>query len=221
MKYCKYCQVNIRGDSHKCPLCGNILQLDEEDTKKRIYPVIPPTYEAHLAMRIMLFISISATVVSFAIYRIFPSDINWPLFVVLGIISMWASLAMIIRKRHNIAKNIMWQVTIVSALSIVWDWRTGWRGWSFDYAIPAACIAAMFVMYVIAKVMKLSIGDYIIYLFLDGLFGIIPILFMMFGWINTYYPSVICVAVSIIFISAIFIFQGENIKAELNRKLHI
>lgn len=220
MQYCNNCQVKIRGNREECPLCGNVL-LTNDDVNQKIYPVIPPAYEAHLAVKIMVFISISAVIASFAAYIIFPSDINWPLFVVLGMGSMWASLIMVIRKRNNIAKNIMWQVTIVSVLSIIWDWRTGWRGWSFNYVIPAACTVAMFVMYVVAKIMKLRVNDYIVYLLLDGLFGIMPVLFILFGWANVFYPSVICAAISIIFISAIFIFQGDNIKIELNKRMHI
>jgi hypothetical protein len=202
-------------------LCGNALPTDSSEEHEEIFPRIPPAYERHLAIRIMLFISIVTVVVSFAIYKIFSININWPVFIVFGLLSMWLSLIMVIRKRHNIPKNIMWQVTIVSGLSILWDWRTGWRGWSLDYVTPIACITAMFVMYVTAKIMKLSVRDYITYSLLEGLFGIIPLLFILFGWINVVYPSILCVGISIIFLSAIFIFQGENIKTELSKRMHI
>lgn len=222
MQYCNYCRVYIRGNTRKCQLCGNILTADSRgDKQQEIYPRIPPAYERHLAIRIMLFISIAAIVVNFAVYIMFPISIKWPVFVVFGLLSMWISLIMVIRKRHNIPKNIMWQVTIVLVLSIFWDWKTGWRGWSLDYVTPIVCIAAMLVMYVTAKIMKLSIRDYIIYSLIDGLFGIIPILFILLNWVNVYYPSIICVGTSIIFLSAIFIFQGENIKIELDKRMHI
>jgi len=160
-------------------------------------------------------------VISFVLNKIFPSNINWPMFVIFGLISMWLSLIVIVKKRHNITKTIMWQVIVVSALSIIWDWRIGWRGWSLDYAIPVLCVAATLVMYITAKVMKLSVRDYIAYFLLDGLFGIIPIIFIYFKLVNVFYPSMITVAVSIIFLSAILIFQGENIKIELDKRMHI
>ncbi len=222
MQYCNCCQVKIRGNKVKCPLCENILlPSDRGKEQEEICPEIPPAYERHLAIRIMIFISIITVVISFAVYKIFSININWPIFLVFGLLSLWLSLIMVIRKRHNIPKNISWQVTIVSSLSILWDWRTGWRGWSIDYLIPIACISAMLVMYVTAKIMKLSVRDYIIYSLLDSLFGIIPILFILFGWVNVYYPSIICVGISIIFLSAIFIFQGESIKMELDKRMHI
>jgi hypothetical protein len=222
MQYCSRCKVHIRGNKSICPLCGNVLpKASDGGVHEEVFPEIPPSYEAHLAIRIMVFISISVIVISFALHLMFHINIDWPIFVILGLGSMWLSLTLVIRKRHNITKNIMWQVTIVSLLSIIWDWKIGWMGWSITYVIPVSYVVAMFVMYVTAKIMKLGIHDYILYFFLDGLFGIIPILFMLLGWAKVFYPSIICVAVSIIFLSAIFIFQGDNIKMELARKMHI
>lgn len=222
MQYCNHCQVHLRGEKEKCPLCGNTpLTNNKASEKEEICPEIPPAYEGHLAIRIMVFISVATVVASFAIYMIFPANINWPIFVVFGLLSMWLSLIVVVQKRHNIPKSIMWQVTIVSLLSIFWDWQTGWRGWALDYVVPIVYVAAIFVMYVTAKIMNLSVRDYIIYALLDGLFGVIPIVFILFHWTNVPYPSIICVAISITFLSAIFIFQGENIKTELNKRMHI
>lgn len=220
MQYCKHCQVHIKGDQEKCPLCQNTL-LEPGNIEDEITPIIPPSFEGHLAMKIMVFISIVSIASSFAVYQILPSKTNWPLFVVFGVLSMWLSLIVVIHKRHNIPKTIIWQVTIVSMLSIFWDYEIGWRGWSLDYVIPITCVLAMLIMYITAKIMRLGVRDYVIYFLLDGIFGIVPIIFLLLGWINVVYPSIICITVSVIFISAIVIFQGENIKVELNRRMHI
>ncbi len=204
-------------------MCANILpgKSESDGFQKDIYPRIPPSYQRHLTIQIMAFISIAAVVISFSVYKMFPSELNWPMFELFGLISMWISLIVVLRKRRNIAKTIMWQVVIVSGLSILWDWRTGYRGWSLDYVIPTICVSAMLVMYVTAKVMNLSVRDYIAYMLLDGLLGIIPVIFILLELVDVLYPSVICVALSIIFLSAIIIFQGENIKIELTKRLHI
>ncbi len=220
MKYCSHCKVYIRGNKPQCPLCENSLPdaLEEEET---LFPTVPLIFESHLALRITAFISIAALVISFAIKEIFPSSINSPLFVLLALLTMWLCLIIVIRKRYNIAKTIMWQVSLISIFSVIWDWRIGWQGWSLNYVIPISCVAAMFVMYITAKIMHLSVRDYIVYLLLDGLFGFIPILFLLFDWITVYYPSILCVTISIIFLAAILIFEGENIKYELNKRMHI
>lgn len=90
-----------------------------------------------------------------------------------------------------------------------------------DYLIPILYLAAEVVMYVTAKIKKISIKDYISYALIDGIFGIVPILFIVFKWVKTPYPSIICAAISLVFLMAIFIFQGDYIKSELNKRMHI
>lgn len=222
MQYCNHCKVYIRENKQKCTLCDNLLpNYDKVHIDNEYFPNIRPFYKKHLAIRIMLFISIIAVVISFAINMIFPSEINWPVLFLFGIISAWLGLIFIVQKRYHIPKKIIWQVLIISGLSIFWDWKTGWRGWSLDYIIPISCIAAMIIMYVTARIMKLSISNYITYTLIDGLFGIIPILFILFDWVKVKYPSIISVSLSIISLSAIFIFHGENIKKEINKRMHI
>ncbi|WP_353095949.1 DUF6320 domain-containing protein [Tissierella praeacuta] len=222
MKYCSYCKVNIRENLEKCILCGNTLPESNDTNKKdEIFPKIPPFYESHLVIKIMLFISIITVVLSFAINILFPSNVNWPILLVFGLLSMWLGLIAVLQKRYHISKKIMRQVAIISLLSIFWDWKIGWIGWSLDYVIPISCMAAMIIMYVTAKILKLSIRDYITYSLIDGVFGIIPILFILLGWIKNIYPTIICIALSLISLSSIFIFHGKDIKVEMNKRMHI
>ena len=116
-----------------------------------------------LAIKIMAFISIVIIVLSFSIDLIFPSRIRWSIFVFLGLISMWIGLFSLISGKYHMPRKIVQQVAIVSILAIFWDWKIGWKGWSLDFVIPIACMGAMITIYVIAKIMKLSINDYITY----------------------------------------------------------
>lgn len=222
MQYCNHCIVNIKDNKDKCPLCGNVLpELIIDDIEGNTFPIIPPFFESNMILKIMMFISLSAIVISFSIDFLFPSIINWPLLFVFGIISAWLGLYFIIRKGYHIPKKIIWQVIIISTLSIFWDWKTGWRGWSLDYVIPITIVSAMIIMYVTAKVFRLSTRDYITYSLIDGFFGIVPVLFIVFNWVNVIYPSIISISVSVISLAAIFIFQGDSIKAELDKRMHI
>lgn len=222
MQYCPQCRVHIRGQKERCVLCGNALSVSDcANGDEEVFPSIPPAFEQHLAIRILVFISFTAVAASFSVRMIFPSAVNWPLFVVLGLVSMWLGLIVVLRKRHNIPKAIIWQVALVTLLSLLWDWQTGWIGWSLDYLIPTIHVTAELVMYITAKIMRLSVRDYIIYAMLGGLFGILPIIFILFEWVKILYPSVICVTVSIIFLAGIFIFQGEAIRNEWDKRMHI
>lgn len=221
MKYCRHCKVFIRENHKRCILCENILEDILEGENEGVYPEIPPFYESHLALKIMIFISIAALVISFGINTIFLSDVNWPILFMFAVISIWLGLINILQKRYHVPKKIVWQVIIVSILAVFWDYKIGWKGWSIDYVIPIACVSAMIIMYVTAKIMKLSIRDYITYAFIDGIFGILPVVFIFFDLVNVVYPSIISIGFSILSLSAIFIFQGKEIKAEINRRMHI
>src|SRR5690554_6603091 len=185
MQYCNHCKVYIRENQEKCTLGNNSLPNYKVDENKRNYfPILRPYYKKHLAIRIMVFISIVAIVISFAINMIFPSRVNWPLLFLFGLISTWLGLISVVQKRYNIPRKIIRQVVVISLLSIFWDWQIGWLGWSLDYVIPIACIGAIVIMYVTGKIMKLSISDYITYALINGLIGFVPLVFILFDWIR-------------------------------------
>ncbi|MBC7087621.1 MAG: hypothetical protein H5T96_03905 [Tissierellales bacterium] len=220
MKYCEYCKVYIPEDREICPLCGNKLEIISEDNEQ-IFPKIPSIFKRNLALKIMGFISVVTIIMSFALYYIFPTRINWPLLVFFGIISVWLDLFFLIRKKTHLPKKIIWQVLIITILSILWDFYTGFRGWSIEFVFPIICILAMLVMYILALVMKLSINDFITYILIDIFFGIIPIIFIVLNLVEIIYPSIISATISIISLSAILIFEGKNILYELKKRMHI
>ncbi len=221
MLYCDKGRVHIRGRQKVCPLCGNIIP-ENDDGNDEVFPIIPTIYqEFNIFIRLLILVSISAVIISFAINVIFTKESRWSLLVAAGILCMWISLFFIIRKKNNIPKTIIWQVVILSILSVMWDWSIGWLGWSIDYVIPSICVGAMIVMAISAKLLKIGVRDMIIYILVDAIFGFIPIIFILLGKLNVIFPSVICVAASAISLSALIIFQGDNIKAELKRRMHI
>ncbi len=221
MQMCDNCKVSLKGNYEVCPLCGGILHENEEPSEE-VFPNLPTIFqEFNIFIRIMILISIAAIIVSFAVNLIFTKESRWSLIVAAGIACMWISLFFIIRKKNNIPKTIVWQVVLIGILSVLWDWSMGWLGWSIDFVIPAVCFGAMIVMAIAAKILKIGVRDLIVYLFIDIIFGFIPIIFILTGVLNVVFPSVICVATSTISLSALILFQGDNMKAELRKKMHI
>lgn len=221
MQYCEHCKVSIRGNHSICPLCGGM--IGQPDRKEEdVFPVIPTIYqEFHLFIRIMILVSITAVIISFAVNAIFTRNSRWSILVAAAVLCMWVSLFFIIRKKNNIPKTIIWQVELIGVLSVLWDYSMGWRGWSIDYVIPSICVIAMIVMAIAAKILKIGDSECILYLLIDVIFGFVPIIFLVFGWLKVTFPSIICVAVSAISLSALIIFEGYNMKSELNKKMHI
>lgn len=223
MKCCSQCKVKVIGEDDRCPLCQNklIRVVGGEETPESAFPYVPDLTERYqFVLRIMIFLSIVVIVLSFTANFIWPGKGWWSLFVVFAVICIWISLAIAFKKRKNISKNILWQMLLISAISLLGDRFTGGRGWSIDYVLPVLYMSVMLVLVVVNKVLKLDPFDYMIYTLLGGIFGIIPILFLIFGILNNVYPSLFCVAGSIIFLSAVLVFQGGDMIAELKRRFH-
>ncbi|WMJ21920.1 DUF6320 domain-containing protein [Paludicola sp. MB14-C6] len=221
MKRCQHCNVAVVGQVDTCPLCQCSLDKTGEPSQD-IFPSIPTIYHQYsFLLRLVLFISVVIAVASTAINFMFTQSGWWSLFVLGGIACLWISLYFIIQKRANISKTITYQVILISLFSVVWDALTGWRGWSIDYVIPIVCASSMLTVGIITKVKKVPKEDYMIYFVLEALFGIIPIIFFLTGILNTVYPSLICIALSLIFFAALFIFTGPSIIAELKKRLHL
>lgn len=221
MQHCEFCKVTVKGNNHVCPLCGGILQ-EPVDNEGEVFPHIPTIYqEFNIFIRLMILISIAIVVISFAINIIFTRESEWSILVAASVLCMWISLFFIIRKKNNIPKTIIWQVGVIGVLSVLWDYSMGWRAWSIDYVIPSVCVIAMIVMAIAAKILKIGVRELIIYLLVDGIFGFVPIIFIIFGGLNVIYPSVICVTASALSLSALILFEGDNMKTELNKRMHI
>ena len=221
MLYCKNCKVHLSGKYVRCPLCKGDLagETDQADT---IFPPDPPRVETNHALLTWLALdSVAAAAVCIAVNLIFPSGGWWFMFVVFGIVSFWISLALVLKKRTNIPKTVLWQVGLLSVLAFIWDRFTGSRGWSLNYVLPILCTSAMVAMSVIARVKKLNIQNYILYLVIDCVFGILSFTLLAVGIVTEVIPSAICFASTIIFLAALLIFQGKALLAEIQRRFHL
>lgn len=221
MQNCEHCKVQVTGTQKFCPLCGGVIR-DNGDKNEDKFPQIPTIFqEFNLFIRIMILVSVSAIIISLAVNGILTKESHWALLVIAGILCMWISMIIILRKKNNIPKTIVWQVLLIGILSVLWDRYIGWIGWSIDYVIPSICVGAMIVMPIAAKMLRIGLRDLLIYLFIDVMFGFIPIIFLLSGWLQVKFPSIICATTSAISLTAIILFEWDNMKEELNKRMHI
>ena len=219
MKYCEKCKVNIRGNVEHCPLCQHELN---GASCERMFPVINLPYKRYtFVVKLLILITVTVGIISFGINLIIPSSGWWSAFVVLGILCFWISFTLAIKKRSNISKAITYQAVAVSAISIFWDIITGWHGWSLDYIFPILCVMTMASMSIIVKATNIPVGDYILCMIADSIFGIAPIIFYLCNLLNVIIPSIICFCASVVSLTAIILFEGRSIKDEITRKFHI
>lgn len=221
MKYCSKCKINIVGKRNYCPLCQATLSgIDDE--QHDVFPKIAASYkERSVLFKILIFISVVVVTVSIAMNILLPQNGAWSLFIIGAMASIWTTTITALNKRHNLNKNIVYQVFVISVILIIWDYMTHWKGWSINYAIPFMCVAAMIFMFVVSKIRKMHINDYVLYIILNGILGIIPVIFILTGLTKVLYPSLICIVTSIISFSALLIFEWETMISEIKKRLHI
>lgn len=222
MKACPKCKVQVAGSHIQCPLCQGPLQAVDGLREEAVFPYLPTIYhQFSLFFRILILSSVAAVVVSLVVNFLLPQSGWWSLFVGAGVGCMWLSLAIAIRKRNNVLKNMLYQVVVLSILAVLWDAWTQWHGWSLDYVVPILCFSTIVAMGILAMVKHWHAADYLIYLAIIGIFGVVPALFFALGWVHVTYPTLICVGGSILSLAAALVFEGGNMLQELKRRLHL
>ncbi|MCI8650808.1 MAG: hypothetical protein HFG20_11920 [Anaerotruncus sp.] len=221
MQYCENCRLKVAGARHECPLCQGALS-GNGCPEEEIYPQVPfARHQYRPVIRLMVFLSAAAIILCGTANYLFFNGRYWSLFVAAAIGSMWVSLSSAVLRRHNLPKSVLWQVFWLSLLAVLWDLLTGWHHWALDYVVPILCSFGLVVMAVLARLLKLHTQDFLVYLMIDGLFGILPALFLVFGWVQVVYPSAICVAASLLSFAAVISFGGDALLNELRKRLHL
>ncbi len=219
MMYCKKCNVSVNGDKKCCPLCqGTLIGEPSVDA----YPKIEqPRYSRHFLIRLVSFIAIAVAVICIFVNIMVSPKIYWCWFAVFGILCGWITAIIGITYRKRLISNIMIQLFIVTAMCFLWDKFTGWHKWSIDFVLPCSCFASTVAICVLSVVKKIPKNEYMVYLIINGIYGLVPLIFIVKGVLNIIYPSAICTALSIILVSAIFLFYGRSVSSEISKKMHL
>lgn len=218
---CEKCRVVIVGDHKVCPLCQSHLSGSPEP-QKDTFPFMDTIMHRHnMLIRTLFFISAVLVVLCFAANYLFSYPGFWSLFVALGVLGMWMSVGIVLRKRHNIPKTILWQAIFFSVIMVGVDFMTGWHRWSLDYAMPCFFIVAVLGMWAVAGILRLRLEDYLVYMLIDVVIGIIPIIFIVFDFVDTKIPSLLCVLASIISLIALVTYKDGEVKNEVRKRLHL
>ncbi len=221
MRNCEKCGVRVIGAQPCCPLCQAPL-AGEGDGSGNVYPDIPFTGKPHqLLFRLLVLGTVIAVVACVSVLLCLPEQRVPALSGIAGLASGWLAVGIAVKKRAKPLNAAFWQVCVLSVLILAWDYGTGRQGWSLNYVLPALYTCTMLAMAVIARVLRLSPADCLLYLVLNILLGLVPLVLLLRGVLRVVYPAVICAAVSVIFLTVLILFEGPALKDELLRRLHL
>lgn len=221
MRRCTECAVDIEGTWTHCPLCS--APVEGEATASPL-PAVPLSFSRRRVLRVLFLTSIAVVVASFVAQLLFsrsPAGIGALRSVWLGVITMWLVVAMAVRKRRNVAKGTVYLVVLVGLVCVYWDYLTGWRGWSLTYAVPIVNACSIVALLITVRVMRVEVGEHILYSGLTVLLGLAPIAFLAFNWVTNPVPSTICGVLSLLALLLIQLARGANVRHELAKRLHL
>ncbi|MFC7621457.1 DUF6320 domain-containing protein [Microlunatus sp. GCM10028923] len=221
MKRCADCAVDIEGDWANCPLCTGPVA---GQAVRSPLPAVPLTFSRRRVLRVLFLTSIAVILASYGAQLLFNRGIDeigvlrsvW-----LGVITMWLVVLMAVRKRRNVAKGIVYLVALIGLACVYWDYLTGWYRWSLTYAVPIVCACAVVALLITVRVMRIEVGEHIVYSGLTVLLGLAPIGFLAFGWVTNPVPSAICGSLSVLTLVALQLVSGPDVRHELAKRLHL
>ncbi|MDA3146882.1 hypothetical protein JSO19_05765 [Leucobacter sp. UCMA 4100] len=230
MTGCDECAVQLEGAWARCPLCGADAAAGGAGAsgvavaRPDPLPSIPLAFSRRRLFRALFLTSLAMIVLSLAAQLLFSGQQGAPgalRIVWLAIVTLWLVTIMAVRKRHNLAKGTLYLVVIVSAMSVYWDYLTGWHGWSLSFTIPIVCGSSILALMITVQLTRIEVGDHILYTVVTVLLGLAPIVFLVLGWVSTSIPSLICGSLSVITLALLQTTRGAEVRHELKKRLNV
>ena len=152
----------------------------------------------------------------------FHPQVRWTLFTAGGVTTMWIASSIGFFKRYNLLKNVMWQLFIGTIVCFIWDVLTGWHSWSVDFVLPIMSVATLAAMFVIAKVQKSPVREYLIYEIMAAGYGLIlPVILLLCKTVKNPTVSMFGALICFLFLVGVILFKGKEFKEEMHKKLHV
>lgn len=209
------------GPADRCPLCQGSLEGTAENEEKMFPDMSRIHSRIMLGFRIFTFLCIAVVILAGAVNLLLADKSFWSGFVAAAVVCIWTLTAVAFRKRRNLLKSSLWEMVLLCGMFFLWDFLTGYDGWSVEYAIPFAVLAAQTIMGIAAAAFRMPVSYYMIYFLLAGAVGLMPPVLLAFGVIHTAPPAVLCGTVSLLILAALLIFQGRSVREEIRKKLHL
>lgn len=220
MKTCDKCGITVRTQHTRCPLCQGALH-GRYDKNDALFPTAPQRpSQAKLILQWASFGAVAVSVICLAVNVMVTPHIWWAIWAAGGAFCSWLSIFIGIQKRHNLLKNALWQMVLVVAAALAGDWYTGWHSWSVDYFLPLGIVLTLALMILTCILQRLTPQEYLIYLLLVCVCGLVPVVLLLTGVLVQGIPSVICGVICLLLLAALLIFQHSAVTSEVKKTFH-
>lgn len=231
MKYCQKCKVNVNTTRMTCPLCRDILIERDQNHHLELYPQhTEHKKKFHIARKICSFISLIICSVCLLVNILTYKHMLWSLVVICGVLYLWTLVKGTILSRRNIARKLIFQAVTIACLLLSIQLLTPNTHWLVPYALPFVMVGTIFAITLLIFIKTMRYKDYMLYLIVVALVGILPILLSFINSIKPLFivndqlilwPSIVSAVYAIFTIIGMFIFGDRATKDEFKKRFHI
>lgn len=221
MSRCPDCAADVAGLWYRCPLCRAPLEGERDVEARETYPAAPLRFSRKVLGRVMLLLSLLAIVGSFSVQALMPNLVAPVRTIWLSVAVLWLVALAVVQRRRNVGGLVAWLLVLLSLAVWVWNLFVGPEQWATTWAIPAICLAANVTLGVVVWIIRQDPSEHLAKAVLVGLIGMVPGLFVVFGWVTTAVPALICVGVSAVLLVSMFTFRPRQLTSALSRRLHV
>lgn len=222
MNRCRNCSVIVDENMEKCPLCHQTVNDKTPHNNKRY-----PSYHdkkgkssSNLLLKLTLFLA-SLIISTCALINLFTDPHHlWVLYVAAPILYLLLLINNTIFSKSHLGTKTILQVVVISSLLFSIDFLTGFQKWSVNFVVPFLIIAATLLITGIITNKKMRTSDYVGYIMMMIVLGIILILLYFIGISSSLWASAITFLYTMLTLIGMFIFSGKSCKNELIRKFH-
>lgn len=210
-------------------MCQTDLEAAEKDAdateeiseEEDVFPQLQELYKRNLLFKIITFLSCLLIIISVFLNLLLSGGHGWAYIIVAAACCFWVTFYIAFRKRKNVEKAILYMEVLISFMCWLWDYFTGYHGWALDFVLPGLGMVTLLSLFIISHFLHADDDDDLIYLILGSLLGLLPLLFYALHWLRFSVPSLLCALFSVIFLTAVLIFQWERMVSEIQRRMHV
>lgn len=218
---CEVCGVGVEGTWDRCPLCGEALVGERTPSP---LPDVPLRFSRRRLLRALVLTSLGLVLASFLVQLLITPGVPglgvlrsvW-----LAVAALWLVALMAMHKRRNIAKSTAYLVVMVGLVCVYWDFLVGWSAWSLTFVVPIMCASSLLALMIVVRLMRIEVGEHIVYSGLIVLLGLTPLVFLALGWVTTPVPSALCGALCVVALGLLQLANGHDARHELAKRLHL
>lgn len=220
MSKCKQCKVEIKDETHYCPLCHCVLEQGEDD--KDTYPDVRfKTKRLMLVARIYLFVALIASVLLVLVNRTFYHGVWWSAIAIAGLAYIYLTLHFAILNDAGYRMKIV-VLTVFGILTVILiDVVMGYRGWSINYVLPGLVLLIDIGIIILMIVNARNWQSYLLFQIAVILCSLISWILWKMGLLTHPLLSQIAFGVSVFLFLGTVIIGDRRARTELKRRFHV